>query len=88
MSVDVKEPHPIQILISDFSQQGNNKELPALIRFSERVPTVGSIQSWLKTINRPAESKQYKKTSTLRIVEVLKKEFNHRTIKKAITLNT
>ncbi|MCH1931498.1 hypothetical protein L9G16_15035 [Shewanella sp. A25] len=43
----------IHLIIRNFSKKGNNKEIPSLLKFSDRHPEQHTIDSWLKTVIKP-----------------------------------
>lgn len=76
----------IQKRLADFSIQGNNKAIPALLQFTNRTPEYNSIMKWLKPMKQPKNAIPTPKPSLERIIVELKTAFKPQRIKKHLNI--
>ncbi|MGL4893906.1 MAG: hypothetical protein ACRC47_03575, partial [Shewanella sp.] len=69
----------IQRRLAEFSAEGNNNTLPALMQFVNRTPEYLSIMRWLKPI-KPVKSVSSLKPSLARLSNELNTAFKSQTI--------
>lgn len=70
----------IYIRITNFSKEGDNKNIEILKKFADRKPTESSIDSWLKPIKKPKNLDKLPKPSLHRLMDELELIFNNQKI--------
>jgi hypothetical protein len=71
--------------ITNFSKQGNNKNIEALKKFNDRKPAESSITSWLKPVKKPKNLDKLAKPSLLRLMNELELVFKNQKINKHLS---
>lgn len=77
----------IYSLLRGFSQKGDNKNIPSLIKFVSRSPEHATINSWLKGIKKPNNLLQPPKPSLSAVQQALNTAYTMQKIKSALKCN-
>ncbi|MBB1475853.1 hypothetical protein [Shewanella sp. SG41-3] len=74
----------INYLLADFSQKGDNNQIPSLIKFASRAPEPDTIKAWIKDIKKPNNLAKSPKSTLAEVKTALKSAYTTKKIEKLL----